>query len=386
MKKLVLLIVLLAAGILCMTVFAKKTTGKKDPVKENETETGTEVKKTSEAAGKKTSEKTEKKNKPEKTEKETEEETETVPEAATEEILDIETIDRMKKQKASGKKDSEDVESLSESLLEEETEEEKEKDPLITGIRDRFLTQREAAGQRWAVYIERLNQEEEPETDLTYHGDFYMQSASVIKVFIMGAVYDRVCYPSDPSKEIPYADNGRLRSLLEAMITVSDNDASNALVEILGGGDFVAGANVVYDFCMEHGYEHTSIGRRFLDPNPQGDNFTCADDCGKILSDIYYGRLVCEEASEKMLGLLKGQNVRHKIPAGLPSGFTSGNKTGEMPEGYGLGCIENDIAIVFSPKGDYVLCVLSNDLGGDNGGAQQTITQISSYVAQEIYP
>ena len=349
MKKLVILIALLAAGILCMTVFAMKVTGKKEPAKEAAKETAKETEK-------ETEEKTESKTAAKETETESELETETdrieaATETVLEEVLDIETIDRMKKEASQGLSDVE-AEWMTESLSEEETEEEKEKDPIITGIHERFLAQREAAGQRWAVYIERLNQKEAPKTDLTYHGDFYMQSASVIKVFIMGAIYDRVCYPSDPSKEIPYEDNGRLRSLLEAMITVSDNDASNALVEILGKGDFAAGAQVVYDFCMENGYEHTSIGRRFLDPNPQGDNFTCADDCGKILSDIYYGRLVCEEASEKMLGLLKGQTVRHKIPAGLPAGFTCGNKTGEMPEGYGLGCIENDIAVIFSPKGD----------------------------------
>ena len=71
--------------------------------------------------------------------------------------------------------------------------------------------------------------------------------------------------------------------------------------------------------------------------------------------------------------------MKWKIPSALPEGVTSANKTGEMPEGYGLGCIENDIAIVFSDRGDYVLTVLSNELGGRNDEAQQTIQEISAY-------
>ena len=121
-----------------------------------------------------------------------------------------------------------------------------------------------------------------------------------------------------------------------------------------------------------------------MESNPTGDNYTSVSDCRKILSDIYYGKCVNKEASEKMLGLLKGQKMRNKIPAGLPAGFSCANKTGEMPEGYGLGCIENDLAIVFGPEGDYVLCVLSNNLGGDNVAAQQNIAAISSYVANNI--
>ena len=53
-----------------------------------------------------------------------------------------------------------------------------------------------------------------------------------------------------------------------------------------------------------------------------------------------------------------------------------------MPLGYGLGCIENDIAVIFSPYGDYVLTVLSNELNGRNDEAQEVIRQISARVSQ----
>ena len=292
-------------------------------------------------------------------------------------------------------------------------------DPLMSAVFNQYIAAREQKGQSWAVGFEKLvrpdagktaqtetgteaakeagtekaaqtektsteteKKEENKGKILEYHGDIVMQSASVVKVFIMGAVYDRVLYPKDEAHKVPY--NGDLTSLLQAMITVSDNDAANRLIEVLGEGNFQKGAEVMREFCMEYGYVSTSIGRRFMESKPTGDNYTSVSDCRKILSDIYYGKCVNKEASEKMLGLLKGQKMRNKIPAGLPAGFSCANKTGEMPEGYGLGCIENDLAIVFGPEGDYVLCVLSNNLGGDNVGAQQNIAAISSYVANNI--
>ena len=122
-----------------------------------------------------------------------------------------------------------------------------------------------------------------------------------------------------------------------------------------------------------------------MESSPADDNYTSALDVAAILKRICEGTLVNGDASQKMLTILKGQTVRGKIPAGLPEGFQSANKTGEMPEGYGLGCIENDSAIVFPPEGmgeGYILTVMSNDLGGRNAEAISTTAQVSSMVAQ----
>ena len=60
-------------------------------------------------------------------------------------------------------------------------------------------------------------------------------------------------------------------------------------------------------------------------------------------------------------------------------------KEGEMPEGYNLGCIENDVAIVFPPEGKgegYILTILSNELAGRNNEAITEFSKMSSMVAQ----
>lgn len=246
---------------------------------------------------------------------------------------------------------------------------------------EKYISAREQNWEKWSVSFEQLAKKGEI---YEYNGQEKMQSASVIKVFIMGTVYDRMCYPSSADRLI-YAEEsyeGELRYLLEQMITISDNNAANRLIEMLGGGDFRKGAEVVNEFCRENGYNETSVGRRFLEENPSGDNYTSAADCRKILNDIYQGTCVGEEASGKMLDILKQQTNTVKIPSGLPSGTVTANKTGEMPEGYGLGCIENDMAVVYSQKGDYILTILSNELGGRNEEAKQVIRDISAFVWQ----
>ncbi len=237
-------------------------------------------------------------------------------------------------------------------------------------------------GGQWAISVMDLSDG----TVCGIRDDISMQSASVIKVFIMAAVYGRICYPENEALAVyaPEQYEGELKDLLTNMITVSDNDAANRLVELLGEGDFQTGKEVVNSFCQSNGYYGTHLGRRFLEEVPRDDNFTTAADCRKILWDIYSGSCVCEEASAKMMSFLQNQTVKTKIPSGIPEGITCANKTGEMPEGYGLGCIENDIAVVYGEHKDYILCILANDLNGRNEEAKKKIREISRYIYEEF--
>ena len=246
---------------------------------------------------------------------------------------------------------------------------------------EQFLAAREIQGETWAFAI----MDADSDKAWSWHGALPMQSASVIKLFIMGTVYDRMCYPSSPDRLIPFHESydGELRAVLEQMITVSSNEAANRLIDALGQGNTAAGKEVVNEFCREHGFVSTHLGRKFLESNPADDNYISALDTASILRQICQGTLVNEDASQKMLTILKGQTVRGKIPAALPEGFQSANKTGEMPEGYGLGCIENDAAVIWTPSGAaYVLVVLSNDLNGRNDQAAEVIRSIAGFSAQ----
>ena len=123
----------------------------------------------------------------------------------------------------------------------------------------------------WSVYICDLSGGSEATIN-----DSPMQAASLIKLFIMGAVYENY-----DSLSQQYG-SATLDSYLTPMITVSDNDAANSLVSCLGSGDSTAGMQKVNSFCQSHGYTNTSMGRLLLASNEFGDNYTSAYDCGKF--------------------------------------------------------------------------------------------------------
>ena len=220
----------------------------------------------------------------------------------------------------------------------------------------------------WSVYVCNLAKNTEGSSN-----DQQMQAASLIKLYIMGAVYED--YDSLSSK---YSKD-QLDNALNSMITVSDNDAANTLVNYLGGGDDAAGMARVNKFCQDHGYTSTSMGRLLLADNSKGDNYTSAKDCGKFLKTIYQidkGTATDNNdtlaGAEYMYRLLKMQTRKNKIPAQMPSEVKVANKTGELDH------VENDAGIIYdTAKGiDLVVCFMSQDLN-DTSAAQNTIAQDS---------
>ena len=245
---------------------------------------------------------------------------------------------------------------------------------LTASLEKNYTDPLEAKGELWAIAAMDLK----TQAYSTVSAEQSMQSASVIKAFIMAAVYDKLVYP-DEGSTVSSDYESTLKPLLTSMITVSDNDSANELVRKLGGGDFQAGAAVVNEFCQERNYTSTHLGREFLAADPTDDNYTSASDCCRLLSEIYNSSLVNADASTEMLALLMSQTKTAKIPAGVPSGVATANKTGELADSDKLGVVENDIAIIFDKDHPYVLCVLSNNIQ-NNASAQDTIKKISADV------
>ena len=216
----------------------------------------------------------------------------------------------------------------------------------------------------WSVYVCNLLKD----SDGTIN-DTPMQAASLIKLYIMGAVYENygTIAQSHNSEEID--------SNISAMISVSDNDAANTLVNWLGNGNDAAGMAKVNNFCQEHGFTSTQMNRLLLAGKENGDNYTSVKDCGTFLKQIYQvvnGTLPSSTLTnaDAMYFQLKTQQRKNKIPAQLPEGVGTANKTGE------LDTVENDAAIIYdTAKGiDLVVCFMSQDLT-DTGAAQSTIAE-----------
>lgn len=202
----------------------------------------------------------------------------------------------------------------------------------------------------WSVYVGI------PKTDFKLEiNSCPMRSASVIKLYNMVAFYKGIADETFVPDELMY-------KCLENMITVSSNTDSNAVVKALGAGEFYAGAKVVTDMAQEMGCVDTKEQSPLYDISGYGAgiNQTSVRDCGSILTKLYEGKCVSPKYDEEMIELLKRQQRDWKIPQGLPEGTIVANKTGENSR------VEWDVALVYSPECDYVICIAVKDFGNAN--------------------
>ena len=198
-----------------------------------------------------------------------------------------------------------------------------------------------------------------------------MVSASLIKLYIMGAVYERL--------ESGALEHGEAYPLLFAMITYSDNASANTLICLLGDGDETAGMAAVNDWCAREGYTQTRLNRLMLRDNGL-QNYTTAGDCAALLASIYRGDCVSADASREMLSLLLAQTVNDRLPLGLPEGTPIAHKTGDLG-----GLCWADVGIVYSPGGDYILCVISDGTPSERE-AKDAMASLSAQVYGIVNP
>lgn len=226
-------------------------------------------------------------------------------------------------------------------------------------LEEELTSMTEGYSGNWSVYVKNLSNGE-----VISINENPMESASLIKLFIMGAVMEQI--HNGTLEETETIDR-----LLHEMITVSDNEAANELVRCLSEKhDHKDGLSFLNNFAKRQGFSDTrqvnGLEDSSLRHNPSDINRTSARDCGELLSRIYDGTLVSHMASRKMEDLLLAQEITYKIPSALPDEAISANKTGEVSDA------ENDSSIIYSPGGDFVLCIMSSKWDSGN----QAITHI----------
>ena len=204
------------------------------------------------------------------------------------------------------------------------------------------------SGYKWDIWAERLDTGAYAHVQKNVDKSApQMVSASLIKLFIMGAVYDA----ENSGNLTPSAQEDALFQ----MITISDNASANDLTRLLGDGDEAAGRSAVEAFAASIGCDSVQYNRLMLVENGT-QNYVSAEDCATLLRMIYTGSCVSQDASKSMLELLRCQQVNDRIPQGLSSDRKAAHKTGDL-----LGICCADVGIVFAPEGDYLLCILCNN-------------------------
>ena len=192
-----------------------------------------------------------------------------------------------------------------------------------------------------------------------------LYAASLIKLFAAGAAYQKVADGS--------LDAAEAEALIRPMITESDNECFDELVEKIG-------FNTVTDWCRQQGYWDTVVTHQIANDEvyrinriADTDNSTSCVDVGRFLSALYRDEIVNRDVSERLIGYMKTQTKRSKIPAGVPDTVEVANKTGETDD------VDHDSAIVFCDTGDYVLVVMG-DTKAFGWTADDYIVQVSDLV------
>jgi beta-lactamase class A len=202
--------------------------------------------------------------------------------------------------------------------------------------------------------------------EIAFNKDTAIPSASLVKIPIMLS-----CYYAAQEGRISLTDTISLRGsekvpgskvlgdapagsvfsiqdLLEPMITESDNTATNVLIDTMG-------FDALNSYFKKIGLKNTNLSRKMLDFKERREgveNYTTAREMAYLLEALYHKRFLNKDVSEKCLRLLGQQKVNDRIPRGLPQGTAVAHKTGL--ENY----ICHDVGIVFTGKGDFLICVL----------------------------
>ena len=194
--------------------------------------------------------------------------------------------------------------------------------------------QSKATSGSWSVYVKNLKTNKVS----SYNSNKRMTSASVIKLFIAGAVYDQV------NKGV--IDESSISDDLGVMIDRSDNNAANTLIDKIY-------MSTINSYISSKGYRSTKLNRKLLSDGEE--NYVSASDVGMFLERLYNGQIVNAKYSSLLLGHMKNQQIRYKIPNNLGCSNCSASKSGELPDKG----VANDSAIVYSPSGDYIVVILS---------------------------
>ena len=148
-----------------------------------------------------------------------------------------------------------------------------------------------------------------------------MCAASVIKLTVMAELFRQVeAGQVSREQKLVVADENRVpicgvltlmhsgmevtpMDLCWLMITISDNMATNMLIDLLG-------VDNIQENIRRLGLEGVSISRKLFEKRPgfrEKTNYVSAAGIGKLLEMIYRGELVSREASREMMEMLLAQ-------------------------------------------------------------------------------
>jgi beta-lactamase class A len=155
------------------------------------------------------------------------------------------------------------------------------------------------------------------------------------------------------------------RDLATIMVAVSDNSATNVLIDRVGMEN-------VRRLTAGLGLPHTQLRRKMMDLEAAAagrENISTPREMMRLLTALYEGKVIASPLREDFFKVLATSKASY-IPRDLPEGLSIADKPGEL-EG-----VRNDSGIVFLANRPYVICVMTTFLANERAG-EEAITRIS---------
>ena len=209
------------------------------------------------------------------------------------------------------------------------------------------------------------------------NGDEIMPQASSIKIAVLAEFYlqaqqgklkltDEYTVHADdlvPGSDImlgltPGVTRLTLRDLATMMVAVSDNSATNVLIDRIG----MEGVNSMLE---SQGLHATRLRRKMMDLKAAGEgreNVSTPREMMVLLDTIYRGKLLSKEMTEDFLKVLS-THKESSLLQGLPDDAVAANKPGELE------AVRNDSGIVLVKNRPYLLCVMTAYLKDEKEGS-----------------
>ena len=216
------------------------------------------------------------------------------------------------------------------------------------------------------------------------HEDEVFAQASSIKITVLADLYLQAqqgklkltdLYTVQSSDLVPDSDimNGltpgvtrlTLRDLATMMVAVSDNAATNVLIDRVG----MQNVNAMLDSL---GLTHTRLRRKMMDLEAarQGrENISTPREMMQLLDLIFHGKLLDKDTTADFFKMLS-TNKQSFLPRDLPADVKVANKPGELE------AVRNDSGIVFVEGRPYVICVMTGYLRNERDG-EDAISKVS---------
>lgn len=171
-------------------------------------------------------------------------------------------------------------------------------------------------------------------------------------------------------KDMPSGTTFSIERLIGLMIYDSDNTATNMVTNIVGM-DYLG--KTFKDF----GLKNTGLSRKIADYKSRDngiENYTTAEDMVVLLEKMYGRNLGNKSVSEKCIATLKLTRMNDRIPKYLPAETAVAHKTGLEKE------VCHDAGIVFTKKGDYIICVLTKHANPNSVLSKEFIAKVSLHI------